>query len=100
MFSMEVVLFAFLFWFLTPAYGQNKSVTERQCALTEGAEVVWDLRVYEWVCCIPKGEYFEDCVPISDKAPLPKTGTKPLPEKGTKVIIHKIDEGDRRENKQ
>jgi hypothetical protein len=60
------------------------------CA-TEGAEVIWDLRVYRWVCCIPKGEYLEDCVPISDKAPLPKTSMKPLPEKGSGAIIKPQD---------
>ena len=93
-FSMMVVIFGVLFWFPPPVCGQNKSMTERQCALTEGAEVIWDLRVYQWVCCIPKGEDLEDCVPISDKAPLPKTSLKPLPQKGTKVIIKPQDSQD------
>jgi hypothetical protein len=88
LFSMVMVIFAVLFWRLPPVFAQNTSLTERECALTEGAEVIWDLRVYQWVCCIPRGEYLEDCVPISDKAPLPKTSTKPLPQKGTKVIIN------------
>ena len=86
-FSKTIVIIAILIWFQVPAVGQEKSVTERECALREGAEVIWDLRVYRWVCCIAKGEYLEDCIPISDKAPLPKTSTKPLPKKGSKVII-------------
>jgi hypothetical protein len=91
MFFAMVVLCAILFCFLQSVYGQKKSVTERECALTEGAEVIWDLRVYQWVCCISRGEYLEDCVPISDKAALPKTSTKPLPKKGSGAII-KSDE--------
>ena len=87
MFSKGVVIFAILIWLLPPVYGQEKSVTERECALKEGAEIIWDLRIYQWICCIPKGEYLEDCVPISDKTPLPKTSTKPLPEKGSGGII-------------
>ncbi|MBW2410080.1 MAG: hypothetical protein JRF72_09810 [Deltaproteobacteria bacterium] len=87
MFSMGVVIFAVLIGFLPPVYGQKKSVTEGECALRKGAEIIWDLRIYQWICCIPKGEYLEDCVPISDKAPLPKTSTKPLPVKGSGGII-------------
>lgn len=87
MFSTLVVIFTILFGFLPPVYGQKQSVTERECALREGAEIIWDLRIYQWICCIPKGEYLEDCVPISDKAPLPKTSAKPLPKKGSGGII-------------
>ena len=61
-----VVILVFIFCALPPAYSQSKSLTERECALTEGAEVIWDLRVYRWVCCIPKGEDLEDCIPISN----------------------------------
>ena len=85
------VILVFIFCALLPAYSQSKSVTERECALTKGAEVIWDLRVYRWVCCIPKGEDLEDCVPISDKAPLPKTVIKPIPQKGSKAIIKPQD---------
>ena len=81
--SVGTLIFVIFFWSLTPVAGQYKSVTERECALRQGAEIIWDLRDYRWICCIPKGEYLEDCVPISDKAPLPKTSTKPLPEKGS-----------------
>ena len=77
MFSMAIVIIVIVFWFQSPAFGQNKSMTERECALKEGAEIIWDLRSYHWICCIAKGEYLEACVPISDKGPLPKTSTKP-----------------------
>ena len=87
LFSMGILIFVILFWRLLPVFAQNESVTERECALTEGAEIIWDLRIYQWMCCIPKDEYLEDCVPISDKAPLPKTSTKPLPEKGSGGMI-------------
>ena len=86
-FSLVIIIIGLIFSFLTPVFGQTQSMTERECALTEGAEIIWDLRIYQWICCIPKGEYLEDCVPISDKAPLPKTSTKPLPEKDSGGII-------------
>ena len=62
-------------------------MTERECALTEGAEIIWDLRVYRWVCCIPAGEGLEECIPISDKEKLPKNSLTPLPKKGSKIIV-------------
>jgi hypothetical protein len=81
------VIFVFIFCALPAAYSQRKSMTERECVLTEGGEVIWDLRTYQWVCCIPIGEDLEKCIPISDMSPLPKTSLKPLPPKGSKTII-------------
>jgi len=81
------VIPAFFFCSPPPAYSQSKSVTERECALTQGAEIIWDLRIYRWVCCVPAGEDLEECIPISDMSPLPKTSLKPLPPKGSKTII-------------
>ncbi len=89
-----VSLFAilvFLFCALPPAFSQGRSLTERECVLTEGGEVIWDLRSYQWVCCVPIGEDLEKCFPISDKEKLPKTSIKPLPKKGSKVIVKPKD---------
>jgi hypothetical protein len=85
------VILVFIFCTVLPAYSQSKLMTERECVLTEGGEVIWDLRSYQWVCCIPTGEDLEDCVPITDKARLPKTSVKPLPKRGSKVIVKPQD---------
>lgn len=69
------------------AFGQGKGITEQECTTHEGAEILWDLRIYRWVCCIPKGEDLEDCIVIIDKKPLPKTSIKPLPSAGSKIIV-------------
>ena len=81
------VIIVFIFCALPPAFSQGRSLTERECVLTEGGEVIWDLRSYQWVCCVPIGEDLEKCIPISDKEKLPKTSLKPIPKKGSKVIV-------------
>ncbi|MGD9304613.1 MAG: hypothetical protein PVF79_10150, partial [Desulfobacterales bacterium] len=40
---------------LVLAFGQKKGITEQECTTYEGAAILWDLRIYRWVCCIPKG---------------------------------------------
>ena len=70
------------------AFRQEKGITEQECTTYEGAEILWDLRIYRWVCCIPKGEDLEDCIIIIDKKPLPKTSIKPLPPAGSKIIVY------------
>jgi hypothetical protein len=72
---------------LVLAFGQKKGITEQECTTYEGAAILWDLRIYRWVCCIPKGEDLEDCIVIIDKKPLPKTSIKPLPPPGSRTII-------------
>jgi hypothetical protein len=76
------------------AFGQKKGITERECTTYEGAAILWDLRIYRWVCCIPKGEDLEDCIVIIDKKPLPKTSIKPLPPAGSKIIIQPKQKSD------
>ena len=82
-----LILLTFLFSAAPVVFAGAKGISERECALTEGAEILWDLRTYQWVCCIPRGEDLEDCIPITDKEPLPKTSIKPLPPTGSKKII-------------
>jgi len=89
-----VIILVLIFYALPPAFSQSKSTTERECILTEGGEVIWDLRSYQWVCCIPKGEDLEDCIVIIDKKPLPKTSIKPLPPAGSKRIIRPKQKSD------
>jgi hypothetical protein len=69
------------------AFRHGKGITEQECTTYEGASILWDLRIYRWVCCIPKGEDLEDCIVIIDKKPLPKTSIKPLPPAGSKIIV-------------
>jgi hypothetical protein len=69
------------------AFRHGKGITEQECTTYEGASILWDLRIYRWVCCIPKSEDLEDCIVIIDKKPLPKTSIKPLPPAGSKIII-------------
>ena len=76
------------------AFGQEKGITEQECTTYEGAAILWDLRIYRWVCCIPKGEDLEDCIIIIDKKPLPKTSIKPLPPAGSKIIIQPKQKSD------
>lgn len=76
------------------AFGQEKGITEQECTTYEGAAILWDLRIYRWVCCIPKGEDLEDCIVITDKKPLPKTSIKPLPPAGSKIIIQPKQKSD------
>jgi hypothetical protein len=75
------------FCFLPPVYSQTRTTTERECALTKDAEIIWDLSEHRWVCCVPEGEDLETCIPITDMKPLPKTSLKPLPPKGKKTIV-------------
>ena len=76
------------------AFGQEKGITEQECTTYEGAAILWDLRIYRWVCCIPKGEDLEDCIVITDKKPLPKTSIKPLPPADSKIIIRPKQKSD------
>ena len=76
------------------AFRQEKGITEQECTTYEGAAILWDLRIYRWVCCIPKGEDLEDCIIIIDKKPLPKTSIKPLPPAGSKIIIQPKQKSD------
>ena len=53
----------------------------------QGADIIWDLSKYSWLCCIPKNEEeYETCIPISDMQPLPKTSLKPFPTETSKTI--------------
>lgn len=84
---MLFVIPALLLCFLPPGYGQTKTTTERECALTKDAEIIWDLSELRWVCCVPKDDELETCIPITDMKPLPKTSLKPLPPRGKKTIV-------------
>lgn len=87
-FLIHVILISiFLCRPLLLSFGQEKGMTEQECTTREGAEILWDLSKYRWVCCIPRGEDLEDCIVIIDKKPLPKTSIKPLPPAGSKIII-------------
>ena len=65
---------------------QNNGISENGCARLQNAEIVWDLSKYRWMCCIIKNEdEYENCMPITDMQPLPKTSLKPFPPEGTKT---------------
>ena len=81
------------------AFRQEKGITEQECTTYEGAAILWDLRIYRWVCCIPKGVDLEDCIVIIDKKPLPKTSIKPLPPAGSKIIIQPKQKSDTNSSK-
>ena len=66
---------------------QMKTTTERECALTKDAEIIWDLSKNKWICCVPEDEELETCIPITDMKPLKKTGLRPLPPPGKKTIV-------------
>ena len=87
MFFVMFIIPVLLFSSLPPAYSQKKSMTERECALTKDAEIIWDLSELRWVCCVPEDEDLETCIPITDMKRLPKTSLKPLPPKGSKTIV-------------
>ena len=65
----------------------EKSMTERECALTKDTEIIWDLSELRWVRCMPEDEVLETCIPITDMKRLPKISLKPLPPKGSKTIV-------------
>ena len=84
------ILILTLIFFLQPApaaSSQTKTTTERECALTKNAEIVWDLSEHQWVCCVPEDEELETCIPITDMKPLKKTSLRPLPPPGKKTIV-------------
>lgn len=84
-----VLLFGMSFFWNAPLYAadQRTTISEEACARLEGAEIVWDLSIYRWRCCIPKNEEeYETCIPITDMKPLPKTSPKPFPPNTTKTI--------------
>jgi hypothetical protein len=80
-------IFIILFFPAPTVFSQAKTTTERECALTKDAEIIWDLSELRWVCCVPEDEELETCIPITDMKPLPKTSLKPLPPKGKKTIV-------------
>ena len=83
-------LFLTLIILLHPALAassQKKSTTERECALTKDAEIIWDLSKNQWVCCVPEDEDLETCIPITDMKPLKKTSLRPLPPQGKKTVV-------------
>ena len=82
------VLMVLTFQSMSPLAAElDKGVTERECALTKDAEIIWDLSEMRWVCCVPEDEELETCIPISDMKPLPKTSLKTLPPPGKKTIV-------------
>ena len=90
--NTPVAIKFFFLWLLflsLPAFALDppKTVTERECALIEDAEIIWDLSEMRWVCCISESEELETCIPIRDMKKLPKTSLKPLPPRGTKTIV-------------
>ena len=69
------------------AADQTATITEDECARLQGADIIWDLSIYRWLCCIPKNEEeYETCIPITDMKPLPKTGLKPFPPETSRTI--------------
>lgn len=79
--------FFYLFHTAPIVSSQTDTTTERECALTKDAEIIWDLSERRWVCCVPEDEELETCIPITDMKPLPKTSLKPLPPPGKKTIV-------------
>jgi hypothetical protein len=66
---------------------QIHTISERECAQLQDAEIVWDLNKYRWLCCIVKNEdEYETCIPINDMKPLPKTRIVPFPPNTTQTI--------------
>jgi len=65
----------------------SQGITEIECARLEEAEIIWDLSIYRWMCCIVKNEdEYETCIPITDMKPLPKTSIKPFPPDTTGTV--------------
>jgi len=87
LFSIPGLMALFLLDMPLQAVEFEKGVTERECALMDEAEIIWDLSKYRWICCIPEGDDLETCVSITDMKPLPKTSLKPLPPPGKKTIV-------------
>lgn len=85
--ALMLVIHIISFYAPKSVYSQNKTTTERECALTKDAEIIWDLSEFRWVCCVPEDEELETCIPITDMKPLPKTSLKPLPPPGKKTIV-------------
>ena len=79
--------FFILFHPALAASSQTKTTTERECALTKDAEIIWDMSENQWVCCVPEDEELETCIPITDMKPLKKTSLRPLPPPGKKSIV-------------
>jgi hypothetical protein len=76
-----------LWSFAVVASPQAEGITENECARLPDAEIVWDLSKYRWMCCIIKNENeYENCIPITDMKPLPKTSLTPFPPNTTKTI--------------
>ena len=88
LFLIQLFFITILVWSMPAlAFSKNKTITENECARLQGAEIIWDLSKYRWLCCIPKNaEEYETCLPISDMQPLPKTSLKPFPTETSKTI--------------
>ena len=68
------------------ADSQTRTITEKDCARMQDAEIIWHLSEQRWLCCIPKTEEeYETCIPIRDMKPPPKTGIKTFPQKTFKT---------------
>ena len=87
-FAFALLIAASAFWsFSVVAGAEPEGVTENECARLEKAEIVWDLSIYRWMCCMVKNEdEYESCIPITDMKPLPKTSLKPFPPNTTRTI--------------
>jgi hypothetical protein len=89
---IDIILMGFVFIFVSwcspvSAGSQTRTITEKECARLQDAEIIWHLSEYRWLCCIPKNEdEYETCIPITDMEPLPKTSLKPFPPNSTKTI--------------
>ena len=69
------------------AADQKDTITEDGCARLQSSEIIWHLSEHRWLCCMPKNkDEYEDCIPISDMEPLPKTSLKPFPPEILKTI--------------
>jgi len=81
----RLLIVALFFIGCLPSLAGDKphGITEEECLLKKNAEILWDLRRYRWICCIPDGPDLETCMTITDKEPLPKTSAKPLPPAGS-----------------
>ena len=79
---------ASVFWSFSVVAGRDvEGITENECARRQDAEIVWDLSKFRWMCCIIKNEdEYENCIPITDMEPLPKTSLKPFPPNTTRTI--------------
>ena len=92
------IVFAALFFTVSHtifAAETGEGITQNECVLQEGAEIVWDLDKHLWVCCIPASEGLEKCITITDMKPLKKKGLIALPPRETKTIVIEKDSSEK-----